>query len=309
MSLVLSFALILTTFVFFDIGNAFKASAATSADGSISVTDNDVNGGVYFYVPEEVYLQPSLTSHTTQDRYNFQWFVDSAIDTTTHAATPRTGENSSGNLYFYYEYASQVSISYKYLSQNLSDMTAYTVSSMSTSTSDYANANCFIKLAANSNYLRASNTSTNSSNIRYTVGGNTINTTITTESVSPYLLASTTGYYIEWTASFVDSRDGLTKTAYAYTYVYKPYIQPIGVGLRTKNNRGNDSYGSINAWLSGLHGLNGTAGSYYPKAETNGFGLVPFSSSNPVGVQLGQLGEKLYAQYATAIESNGYFKY
>jgi hypothetical protein len=308
LSVILAAAMMLTTFVFFDIGSVFGLNANKASDDTITVTNNDLENGVYFYVPEEIYLASALNSYTTQDRYSFQWYVDSAVDENTHEATLRTGENSSGNFYFYYQYASQVSVSYKYLNQDMSDMTAYTVSTTTNTTSNYANSNCYLKLASYSTYLRATNTSSTSSYIKYTVANNTISTTITNESLSPYLLASTSGYYIEWTVSFVDSRDGLTKYANAYTYVYKPYVQPVGVGLYTLNNRGDDSYGSDLSWVSGIHGLNST-GSYYPKANTGNNGLVPFSSSNPVGIQLGDVGEKLYAQYATSLYSDGYFQY
>ena len=43
------------------------------------------------------------------------WFVDSDIDRTTHLATPRTGENSAGNFYFYYKNATSITVSFKYL--------------------------------------------------------------------------------------------------------------------------------------------------------------------------------------------------
>ena len=114
LAVILSLVLMLTTFVTFNIGT-LTGSAKTSA---ISVTDNPQEN-VYFYVPEQIYLAPDITSGTKQDRYNFQWFVDYQIDKTTHTATPRTGEQSSGNFYFYYKNATSATVTFKYLNQDL----------------------------------------------------------------------------------------------------------------------------------------------------------------------------------------------
>ena len=305
LSVVLALTLMLTTFVCFDIGSLFSSAVDTSS--AVTVSDNNVSN-VYFYAPEQIYLEPSLTGYTAQGKYKYQWFVDSNVNDSTKLQTLRTGENSAGNFYFYYENASQVSISYKYLKYDMTDMTAYSNTSSSTTTADYANANCTIKLAAYGTPLRASNTSGTSSYIYYTVAGNKIDTTITRESESPYLLAATKGYYIEWKATFIDKLDGQTKVAYAYTYVYKPYIQPVGVANRTKNNSGSNSYGSNISWISGVHGISGT-GSYYPNSAKGTSMLLPFSSSNPTGVQLGLVGTQYYAQFAAAVQTNGYFTY
>ena len=305
LSVILAVTLMLTTFVCFDIGVLFGSAVDTSS--AITVSDNDVSN-VYFYAPEQIYLEPSLTGYTAQSKYKFQWFVDSNVDEATKLQTLRTGENSSGNFYFYYENASQVTISYKYLKSDMTDMTAYQNTSNSTTTADYANANCNIKLDAYATPLRASNTSGTSSYIYYTVAGNKIDTTVTRDSESPYLLATTKGYYIEWKASFVDKLDGQTKVAYAYTYVYKPYIQPVGVANRTKNNSGSNSYGSDFVWISGVHGLS-TTGTHYPNSAKGTSMMLPFSSSNPQGVKLGLVGTQLYAQFATEVQTNGYFTY
>ena len=305
LSIVLALTLMLTTFVCFDIGALFGSAVDTSS--AVTVSDNNVSN-VYFYAPEQIYLEPSLTGYTAQGKYKYQWFVDSNVDESTKLQTLRTGENSAGNFYFYYENASQISISYKYLNNDMTDMTAYQNTSATTTTADYANANCNIKLDAYATPLRASNTSGTSSYIYYTVAGNKISTTITRESESPYLLAATNGYYIEWKATFVDKLDGQTKVAYAYTYVYKPYIQPVGVANRTKNNSGSDSFGSNFSWISGVHGITAD-GTHYPNSAKGTSMLVPFSSTNPKGVQLGEVGTQYYAQFAAAVQTNGYFTY
>ena len=303
LAVMLSIALMLTTFTTLKIGSL----VSYAQESAILVTENEKEN-VYFYVPEQIYLAPDLDAHLTQDRYNFQWFVDSSIDKTTHLATPRTGENSSGNFYFYYKNASSITVSFKYLNQDFSEMTAYTSTAQSTSTANYVNQNSTIKFASASTALSAINTRTDVARTRYTVASNTLDTTLTREGLSPYLLAGTTGYYIEWTVSFVDSSDGITKSINAYTYVYKPFIQPAGAAIRAENNRGTNHFVSNISWVSGVHGFD-TTGSYYPKSETGIRGLVVFSSSNPQGVQVGKVGTKLYAQWADAVVANGRFGY
>ena len=304
LSVILALTLMLTTFICFDIGALF--GSAVDASSAITVSDNSASN-VYFYAPEQIYLEPKITGYTAQDKYNYQWFVDSTVNNSTKLQTLRTGENSTGNFYFYYENASSVTVSYKYLTNSMTDMTAYTQTSQ-TSSGDYANANCNIKLAEYGTPLRAYNTSGTASYIYYTKAGNKIDTTITRESVSPYLAAKTKGYYIEWKATFVDKLDGQTKVAYAYTYVYKPYIQPVGVANRTKNNSGSDSFGSNFSWISGVHGITAD-GTHYPNSAKGTSMLVPFSSTNPTGVQLGEVGTQYYAQFAAAVQTNGYFTY
>ena len=307
LSVILALTLMLTTFICFDIGALF--GSAVDASSAITVSDNSASN-VYFYAPEQIYLEPKLTGYTTQDKYNYQWFVDSTVNDSTKLQTLRTGENSTGNFYFYYENASSVTVSYKYLTNSMTDMTAYTQTSQ-TSSGDYANANCNIKLAEYATPLRAYNTSGTASYIYYTKAGNKIDTTITRESSSPYLAAGTKGYYIEWKATFVDKLDGQTKVAYAYTYVYKPYLQPVGTAINTNNYRGNNSYGYDISWISGIHSFNtsSTKATHSPNSTNGGKSLVTFSSSNPNGVQLGVAGTMLYAQFATQVVSNGNFFY
>ena len=307
LSVILALTLMLTTFICFDIGALF--GSAVDASSAITVSDNSASN-VYFYAPEQIYLEPKLTGYTNQDKYNYQWFVDSTVNDSTKLQTLRTGENSTGNFYFYYENASSVTVSYKYLTNSMTDMTAYTQTSQ-TSSGDYANANCNIKLDEYATPLRAYNTSGTASYIYYTKAGNKIDTTITRESSSPYLAAGTKGYYIEWKATFVDKLDGQTKVAYAYTYVYKPYLQPVGTAINTNNYRGNNSYGYDISWISGIHSFNtsSTKATHSPNSTNGGKSLVTFSSSNPKGVQLGEAGTRLYAQFATQVVSNGNFFY
>ena len=311
LAIVLTIALILTTLITFNIGTVIGSAAAGSTE-AITVTEN-AQENVYFYVPEQIYLAPDIDSYTTQDRYTFQWYVDSVIDKNTHLATPRATENSAGgNFYFYYKNAKSITVTFKYLNQDLTDMTAYTSTSQ-TSSGNYANQNSTIKLASNSVEMSAVNARADIARTRYTVASNIIDTTVQTAgSLSPYLAANSSGYYIEWTISYVDSVDNITKAVRAYTYVFKPFVQPVGTAIRVENKQGgaaNGHFAQNLSWVSGVHGLV-TTGSHYPKDSKGDFGLVTFSSSNPVGAKLGAVGSDLYAQFAGAsFASDGYFGY
>lgn len=93
--------------------------------------------------------------------------------------------------------------------------------------------------------------------------------TIIISGSSPSLGASSNGCWIEWTLSFTDSLDGKTKKAYAYTYVYKPYVVPVGGFVRVCNERYSNSYAQSITWISGVHSISvGTLhdnGGYYPR--------------------------------------------
>ena len=279
LAVVLAIAMMLTTLVTFNIGSVI-GSAASSA---ITVTDN-AQENVYFYVPEQIYLAPDLNSYSSQGRYSFQWFVDSQIDKSTHLAKPRTGENSSGNFYFYYKNAESITLTFRYLNQDLSDMTAYTSTSQSTTTANYANQNSTIKLKSNSVEMSAVNTRSDVARTRYTVASNTLDTTVeTTDSLSPFLVADATGYYIEWTINYVDSTDGVTKAVRAYTFVYKPYVQAVGAAARAVGSHHNVYTSSI-LWVSGIHGYtNGDSGNLHYTQTANFtpiLGLIKIPSNN-----------------------------
>ncbi|MCQ2484402.1 MAG: hypothetical protein MJ168_03600, partial [Clostridia bacterium] len=298
LSVILTLTMLFTTFVFFDI------SATAAAFSALNVTDNGNGNPVYLYVPEQIYLKPKVDSYKAQGRSNFQWFVDSAINEATHVATPKTGESPTGNFYFYYQDASKVTVSYKYLNADGTDMVAYTSSSDSTQASNYVNQNCTVQFDGQATAISASNTRTSSSGSQYIYTGNTVNTKLTQAGLSPFLTASSTGCYIEWTVRFVDNRDGLERAVKAYTYVYKPYVQPVGVAVRCACKFYNDHFNSHIAWVSGVHGSDGSGG-YYPKSGGGDGSLVPFASSNAEGYKL----SNLYFQFSTSIANaaNNYF--
>lgn len=88
LSIVLALTLMLTTFVCFDIGALFGSAVDTSS--AVTVSDNNVSN-VYFYAPEQIYLEPSLTGYTAQGKYKYQWFVDSNVDESTKITNSQNG--------------------------------------------------------------------------------------------------------------------------------------------------------------------------------------------------------------------------
>ena len=99
------------------------------------------------------------------------------------------------------------------------------------------------------------------------------------------------------TVTFTDSTDKRVKTVQAYTYVYKPYIEPVGVAHRTCNDRGDNHYAQNVAWISGVHDTDSSAlGSHYPNSDS-GHGLLALSSSDSRN-SAPQVGE-LYAQMSS----------
>ncbi|MCQ2485059.1 MAG: hypothetical protein MJ168_06970, partial [Clostridia bacterium] len=286
LSLLLTAIMLLTTIVFFNIGSL---AADLSA---ITVTDNGQGDPIYLYVPEQIYLKPTLNQFQVQQKYSFEWFADAVVDTSTHQIKSlRTGENASGNFYFYYEHASEVQVSYKYLDENLNEMTAYTESMSDSTTVSYANPNTVLRFADGSQDYSPYNTRSDALHTKFTVYSNEVNTSIVTQnSQSPKLLASAKGCYIEWLVRFNDTREldqngqPVVKTTKAYTYVYKPYLTPVGNAQRTKNPQGSASFGQDVTWISGVHGM-ASQGSYYAKSGTDR-GLVAFSNSDANGTTL-----------------------
>ena len=77
-------------------------------------------------------------------------------------------------------------------------------------------------------------------------------------------------------------QDGSQTTHYAYSTLYAPYINPVGVAIRLKGRRysGSALYASSMAWVSGVHGFtNDPAANYY--AKTSDKSMVPLLG--PIG--------------------------
>ena len=139
-----------------------------------------------------------------------------------------------------------------------------------------------------------------------TIGGGSIvcdkttnlgnDTTITvTSGSSPSFAKDVYGCYIEWTLSFTDSVDNQAKKAYAYTYVYKPYIYPVAAGADggTGTTSGANWAGAV-TWINGFHGLTHVASTLakdwddrYMNQYTKK-NCVPFTNAGTKGYVAGQ---------------------
>ena len=235
---------------------------------TVMKTTTPLSAPLYFYVPETIYLAPNIDSSRKSSSANFQWFIQNNVNTTTAgAATTKTGYDTEGYVYFSYANADTT--------QNVS----LTATTLNTSGSVISGGS--IK------------------SLTFSDDGVYKKATITQESTSPSLTAATTGYYIRWTVKYTDAVDGYEKQAVAYTYVYKPYIQPTGVAFESRNEAGKNHDGSDIVWVSGVHG-NDTLGERFPNSVNGGNrSLVTFSSTAQSDKLLGEAGIKWYAQFPT----------
>ncbi|MGN1419450.1 MAG: hypothetical protein ACI4W6_08990, partial [Acutalibacteraceae bacterium] len=295
---------------------ALKAEAAVTKETSTIPTN------LAFYVPEAIYLYPNVQSWTATTKTPFQYFVQNTVNTSSIYTQPTTNTTAAttGNIYFAYDDASSVSLSFRYLDTS--------GNAIPTSGTNYAGSASYMTVGGSTLY---STTYSSSSAKTLTKTSNYYSTTISSgSSYSPYLAASTTGCYIEWTAKYVDSVDGKTKTAVAYTYVYKPYVVPVGGFVRTVNTNYNNSYAQQMTWISGVHSISvGTLhddGGYYPNycTSSNGKGLAAFLSNastgyigttavtgtktQPTGYTESNGATQMYAVFATTDSSTAYFR-
>ena len=265
LSCILCLTILMSGLCFFDIGSVISAALISKSSNALTAAGSTTAyPSVYFIVPEAVYLKPSISSRSANESAQFQWFVGQTASfnssTKTVSTSKQTGEQSSGNLYFYYANASSVSISFRWVNSKLENY-----SSSSAGSGAYINVG-----GSQLNCMNYSSTAAKS----FTYSTNMVTAALTTSSNSPTLSTSETGCYIEWHATFTDSVDGYSKTVTAYTYVYKPYNQPIGVAINTRNNRGTNHWGHDLSWISGFHGIV-SADSYYPLSSK----FAPFASS------------------------------
>ncbi len=157
--------------------------------------------------------------------------------------TVKSVYDTTGYIYYEYANATSTSLSYRFLDRYLNEVLSGGTVSLST-------------------------TSPGTSSTISITGG-----------TSPSLAKDVYGCYIEWTLSFTDSTDSKAKKAYAYTYVYKPYIIPVGGFNKINNTDGYDHFCESVTWMTGVHSI--TVGSmhddggYYPRRNGD-YGLGGF---------------------------------
>ncbi|MBQ8575491.1 MAG: InlB B-repeat-containing protein, partial [Clostridia bacterium] len=260
LSLILCFAMVMTTVIFFEIGIPKSQAAVTTATSDL--------GDVLFYVPEAVYLRPHAQSWVTNTTSTFHFFIENdVVNGNNLKSTPTTTVSypSIGNIRFQYDNArdGSVSLSYRWLSSDLS--TTKSGNGIRLGSADIGvNQAVTLSKASGANYYQTTITAANSK--------------------SPDLVAGETGCVMEWTVKFHDNADNLDKAVTAYTYVYKPNVVPLATAGRMINDTGTDTYCQQISWLTGFHSVvsspteNNRYSRYATSATTNSFGLMPFQT-------------------------------
>ena len=233
---------------------------------TVMKTTTPLSAPLYFYVPEAIYLAPNIDSSHKSSSANFQWFIQNTVNTATAgAATTKQSYDTNGYVYF-----------------------------------SYANLDTTQNVSLSATALNASGSVISGGSIKsltFSDDGVYKKATITQESTSPSLTAATTGYYIRWTVKYTDAVDGYEKQAVAYTYVYKPYIQPSGTAMDSRNEAGDNHDAGNITWVSGVHS-DAAGGDRYPNSVSGGNkSMVPFSSTAKSSKPLGVKGTQLYAQF------------
>ena len=268
-------ALLCMAFLLTTLSAAFSMTASAKVEVGSTADPPDVK----FIVPEAIYLKPTWNAFYQSQQMPFQIYVNNTLSGGN--VTCDTEEATQGKIYFYFANTDTAQISFAWL--NEAGATLY------------------------DGNITYGNGITRNAGVAYTASSSTSVIPITA-GTSPTLATSQNGAYIRWKAVFTDSTDGREKIAYAYTYVYKPYISPVGVATHTCNDRGTDSFGSDIAWIAGVHGIvSGTAGTRYPNTtlSSDGRGLMTISSSVNNGVKI----KDLYAQLASDTANLSRFSY
>lgn len=272
--------LLALTFVLASFSMANTSSLFPTASASVSTAKSAEIAPVTFVVPEVIYLTPTWDSYSSTREMSFQWYVNNTVSQTGDI-TLDTGEDTVGDIYFYYRDTDSVKIKFEWLDTDgvstLGGRITFGDSTERSAGGEYTTVPSF-----NAIHIKSG--------------------------MSPALDSMVTGVYLRWTATFYDKSDFRTKTATAYTYVYKPYPQAVGTAVHTLNDRGQNSNGDTISWISGVHDTDeATMGSYYPNTSvaSSGKGLMPFSSSYNAGVKI----DRLNAQFASAAADTNRFYY
>ena len=227
----------------------FNPFPAITAEAATVKSSDKTMGDLTFVVPEAIYLYPDARSSEIATATPFEWYVNNNAD-----GTAKSGYDTTGSIYYSYATASNASVSYRFYNLGMNTV-----------------------LSGGSVTLSASSSLGTSKTISITDGK------------SPSLASDVYGCYIEWTLSFTDTVDGLTKKAYAYTYVYKPYIYPVAAGADGGTGGGNPNWAGAVTWINGFHGLTHVAStlkSDWDAKETNQFtkaNFVPFTNAGSKG--------------------------
>lgn len=259
-------------------------------------------GKLAFYVPEAVYLYPDVTSWKDTVKTPFQFFITNNVkeDNIYEQPTPKAGTHATDTVYFAYEKITGTpTLSYKWVDKN-GNVIDDSEGRISIETSPKTSGSSSTEMKGTNNYFTASLS--------------------TADSNAPALAADKSGCYIQWTVQFTDSTDGVKKSAYAYTYVYKPNVQSVGGAMALHNRYSSGSRGDQITWITGIHSVESAATDQYARYGTTASGtkgMAPFlstenkgyaGSADLTGTQAQYTsGTPMYAVFASTDKASAYF--
>ena len=216
----------------------FSVIAFAAATTTRPYASDTASTDLTFVVPEAIYLAPDAMSWKNSTSTPFQYYVNNNRDgSVTYEAAEKIGK-----IYYYLAGAGSATISGEFLTTELGSLSGGTLNVNDSNAKGEA-----VSLSISNNASQYG-----------TISGS-----------SPSLAAGTSGCYIRWTLSYTDPKDSKPKKAYAYTYVYKPYVVPVaaaadaGTGLATVNWAGNIT------WISGVHSISGETSGH--SVDSDGF--------------------------------------
>ncbi|MCR5150089.1 MAG: InlB B-repeat-containing protein [Clostridiales bacterium] len=222
--------------------------------GAESRPSSTASGDLTFVVPEVIYCYPDAASSVDSTVGHFQYYVNNNSDGTVKAGT--TTSETTGYIYYSLSGAGNATLRYQFYDSALSTVLN----------------NCNVTLS--------SSTISNGGYVSIT-GGYTSS-----------LASTTTGCYVRFELSYTDPADSKAKKAYAYSYVYKPFVDPVASSTAS-GGRSGTSYGFRVAgqvtWISGFHSI--TQGSQLADSDfdnekfeyTNNARFSSFISENITG--------------------------
>lgn len=199
----------------------------------ISATQNEKDK-VYFYVPELIFLNTDTSSYRSQGSYLHKSYLNYSFDYDTKTAALELDLSNKGALYFYRENATDVTLSFRYLNTDFLPMKAFMNSYETTETENYVNAENNIAFYGTTRVLRPSNTTKINSSKYYTVTSDRLTLTLSSDSVSPSLIAHSTGCYIEWTVTYTDPDTGAQRSVISYSYIHKLSLSSDEIALLSR---------------------------------------------------------------------------
>ena len=212
-----------------------SASDISTATTNLTSAYNSLNGqlspitgafhpvSITFYVPELIYLKPNTTNSTTMSSMNsmsaFQYYVDRA--TSSNSFSLRTGENTTGNIYFSCSQATKV--------KSISCSGATPV--LSASSSNNGTLECTINSGTMATAVTHNSQATLTWTVTYTVGGVDYTAKSYTRVYAPYSWAVASAY---------SNRDKRGKEAATGGCLWV-----TGVHSYSENDNGRDANGAV----------------------------------------------------------------